>query len=237
MSTVYLLAFVVYPYLAIAIFFGGHGYRYMTDLYHWNSSSSELLEKKNLWYGITLFHWGIIFTFLGHFFGLLTPQRLLDRVGISASFHEMVSIYTGMLFGTLALIGLIILLWRRVGIRRIAATSTPSDLIVVVLLLIVVALGTYNTYFKRFDVVGVIAPWIRGIVILHPRPELMVPVPLSYKAHILVALGLIAYSPFTRLVHIWSAPVQYLGRKYVVFRTRQPVLAPPFGNTSGSSGT
>lgn len=232
MSTFDLLLFAVYPYLVIAIFFGGHGYRYMTDLYHWNAASSELLDKKTFWYGITLFHWGIIFTFLGHFFGLLTPQSLLDRVGISAAFHETVSIYTGMLFGTLALTGLVLLLGRRVGVRRIAVTTSASDIVVVVFLLVVVALGTYNTYFKRFDVVGVIAPWIQSIVTLRPRPELMVPVPFSYKVHILLALALLAYSPFTRLVHIWSVPVQYLVRKYVVYRTRERVLAGSFGSAS-----
>lgn len=224
MSTFYLLAFVVYPYLVIASFFGGHAYRYMTDMYHWNSGSSELLDKGSLRYGITLFHWGIIFTFFGHFFGLLTPQRFLDRIGISAAFHETVAVYTGMVFGTLAVIGLILLLLRRVRVRNIAATTTPSDIVVLVLLLIVVALGTFNTYFMRFDVVGTIAPWIQSIVALHPQPELMEPVPFSYKVHILAALALLAYSPFSRLVHIWSAPVQYLARKYLVFRTRQPFL-------------
>ncbi|MEJ2716643.1 MAG: respiratory nitrate reductase subunit gamma [Deltaproteobacteria bacterium] len=173
MNTMSLLAFVVYPYVVIVIFFGGHAYRYATDLYHWNSRSSELLHKKSLEYGITLFHWGIIFTFLGHFFGLLTPQSLLDRFGISAQFHEMVAVYTGMFFGTMAFIGLIILLIRRFRIGRIAAVSSPNDVVVVAFLLIVVALGTYNTYFQRFSVVTTIAPWIQSIVSLHPRPELM----------------------------------------------------------------
>lgn len=220
MDTGYLLAFVVYPYLVIAVFFGGHAYRYATDLYHWNSRSSELLHKDSLRYGITLFHWGIIFTFLGHFFGLLTPQALLDRFGISVEFHQMVAIYTGMVFGSMALIGLILLVARRFRIERIAAVSSVSDVSVLVFLLIVVALGTYNTYFERFDVETTVAPWIQSVVSLAPKPELMEPVPWSYKAHVLAALTLLAYSPFTRLVHIWSVPAPYLVRKFLVFRAR-----------------
>lgn len=87
-------------------------------------------------------------------------------------------------------------------------------------LLIVGGLGLYNVIFTHYDILYSVAPWIRSIVILAPEPGLMAPVPLSYKLHILTALGLLAYSPFTRLVHIWSVPVSYIYRQYVVFRRR-----------------
>jgi nitrate reductase gamma subunit len=43
-------------------------------------------------------------------------------------------------------------------------------------------------------------------------------VPLSYKVHVLSALALLGFSPFSRLVHIWSIPIFYLIRRPIVFR-------------------
>lgn len=215
------LAFLVYPYIVLTVFVLGHGYRYLTQPYHWNARSSELLDKASLRYGILLFHWGIIVTFLGHLSGLLTPQPLLDRIGISAEMHEFVALSVGMVVGSLAFIGLVLLLSRRLTRPRIWGISSANDFVVVVLLLFVVALGTFNAFFMRYDVLYSIAPWIQGVVILRPDPELMRPVPWTYKVHILAALTLLGFSPFTRLVHIWSVPVTYLYRRFIVFRRRE----------------
>jgi len=214
------LAFQVFPYIALTVFVVGHGYRYYTDLYHWNSKSSELIDRDSLKVGITMFHWGIIFTFFGHFFGLLTPQAFLNRFGITSGIHEFAALYTGMLFGTMAFVGLLILLKRRLLKPRVHAASSTDDVILLILLVFVVFLGTYNSCFKRFDVLYTIAPWIRSIVTLTPDPHLMNPVPWSYKIHILAALFLLGFSPFTRLVHIWSIPVTYFLRPYISFRRR-----------------
>lgn len=214
------LGFQVYPYLALTVFVVGHSYRYITDRYHWNSRSSELIDKESLKYGITLFHWGIISTFLGHFFGLLTPQDWLDRAGITADMHNSVAIASGMLLGSMALIGLVMLLWRRSTRPRVYINSSVNDFVVVILMLIVVTLGTYNTFFPRADVLHTVAPWIRGIVTFQPDVSLMADVPWSYKIHILAALTLLGYSPFSRLVHIWSIPFTYLIRPYISFRRR-----------------
>jgi len=216
----HMLAFLVFPYIALTFFVVGHSYRYFTDGFQWNSKSSELLEKDSLKYGIIVFHWGIIFTFLGHFFGLLTPQAFLNRIGISEGIHTAVAIYSGMLFGVMALVGLILLLWRRVTTPRIRATSSANDMVLLVMLIFVVFFGTYNSFFPSYDVLYTIAPWIRGIVTLTPDPGLMAGVPWTYKIHILAAMTLLGFSPFTRLVHIWSVPVTYLIRPYIVYRRR-----------------
>jgi nitrate reductase gamma subunit len=214
------LAFQVFPYIALTIFVVGHGYRYYTDFYNWNSKSSELIDRDSLKVGITTFHWGIIFTFFGHFFGLLTPQAFLDKLGINSGIHEFVALYTGMLFGTMAFVGLLILLWRRLRSPRVYAVSSTNDVVLLILLIFVVFMGTYNSYFERFDVLYTIAPWIRSVVTLTPDPHLMNDVPWSYKIHIISALTLLAFSPFTRLVHIWSVPVTYFLRPYISFRRR-----------------
>ncbi len=215
------IAFVIFPYVALTLFVVGHLYRYSTDLYHWNSKSSELLDKGSLRYGITVFHWGIIVTFLGHLSGLLTPQWLLTQVGISADLHNFMALFVGKIIGVMAAAGLILLLVRRVRRPRIARNSSLNDLVILVFLLAVVLLGTFNAWVPRCDVLDTVAPWIRGVLTFAPQPQLMESVPWTYKIHVLAALAVLAFSPFTRLVHIWSVPIPYLFRRYIVFRRRE----------------
>ena len=67
MDLSYTLVFTVFPYLCLTTFVVGHAYRYVTDRYRWNARSSEFLEKKSALSRIgPVFHWGIVFTFLGH---------------------------------------------------------------------------------------------------------------------------------------------------------------------------
>jgi nitrate reductase gamma subunit len=214
------LAFVVYPYIALTVFVTGHSYRYLTDRYHWNSRSSELIDKGGHRYGVIIFHVGIIFTFLGHFFGLLTPQDWLDQIGITAQMHDAVAIGSGMLIGAVALIGLIMVLWRRSTRPRVYATSSVNDFVVLALLFTVIVPGVYNTFFPGTEVLYTVAPWIRGIVTFRPDPSLLSGVPWTYKIHILAALTVLGYSPFSRLVHIWSLPATYLIRPHITFRRR-----------------
>jgi hypothetical protein len=47
-------SFVVFPYIALTVFVVSYSYRYITDLFDWNSKSSELLDKEILRFGITL---------------------------------------------------------------------------------------------------------------------------------------------------------------------------------------
>ncbi len=212
------LAFLVFPYLMLAIFVVGHLYRYVTDLFGWNAKSSEFLEKKQLYYGATLFHWGILLTLLGHAGGLLIPQKVFDAVGINGDTHTMIAYYTGWAAGGAAFFGAVLLLLRRITRRRIRVTTRMNDYVTLVGLVIVTGLGFYNVIFGHFYVLDTVAPWIRSIVTFLPKPELMIDVPLSYKIHILSALALLGFSPFSRLVHIWSAPFTYFLRGRILFR-------------------
>jgi nitrate reductase gamma subunit len=221
MSWVEILAFVAFPYLALATFVVGHTYRYVTDAFGWNARSSELLDKESLKTGITVFHWGILLTLVGHTGGLLIPQSLYDAVGIDGQTHTRIAYYSGWLVGAAAFVGSLLLLRRRLRRPRVRASTTMNDWITLLLLVWVIGAGLYNVAFEHFYVLDTIAPWIRGIVTLRPDPTLMRDAPLSYKVHILSALALLGFSPFSRLVHIWSVPVTYLFRRYIVFRRRE----------------
>lgn len=212
------LVFTVFPYLCLTIFVVGHAYRYVTDHYNWNARSSEFLEKKSLFYGSVLFHWGIVLTFLGHASGLLIPQRYLDLAGINAQFHLVVAYWSGLAAGLAAFIGALLLLRRRLTTPRIQAAGTLNDIITIGGLVFVIGAGLYNVVLGHANVLYTVAPWIRGIVTFTPDPNLMREVPISYKLHVLSALSLLGFSPFSRLVHIWSAPFSYALRRYVVFR-------------------
>jgi nitrate reductase gamma subunit len=216
------LAFLVFPYIALTIFIFGHASRYLTDRYEWNALSSEFLEKKRLFLGITLFHWGMILVFFGHAGGLLIPQRLLDLIGINGATHTFLAHYNGMATGIAAFIGLGLLLSRRLTILRIKLTTTRNDLITLGGLIFVSGAGLYNVLFGDYYILDTIAPWIRGIVTFTPDPALMQNVPLSYKIHIVSALALLAFSPSSRLVHIWSAPLGYFFRSWIEFRRKIP---------------
>ena len=48
----------------------------------------------------------------------------------------------------------------------------------------------------------------------------MAEAPLYYQLHVMIGLVLFALWPFTRLVHAFSAPIAYLFRPYIVYRTR-----------------
>jgi len=218
MNTIDLLAFVAFPYLCLTVFFVGHAYRYITDRYAWNSHGSEMIEKKNLFVGIYLFHVGIIGTFFGHAGGLLIPQSLYDMVGIGGEAHTTMAYYAGMVLGLSTFLGALLLLSRRLFITRIRLMTTVSDFVILIGFVFVSGVGTYAVFFGHFYVLDTVAPWIRGIVTLQPDPSLMATVPIVYKIHILSALALLGISPFTRLVHIWSVPIFYLLRRPIVFR-------------------
>jgi nitrate reductase gamma subunit len=205
----------------------GHLYRYISDPYGWNTRSSELLEKKGLKFGITIFHWGIIFTLLGHGVGLLIPQRYWDAVGIDSQTHTVFATYSGALVGAAALLGLTLLIYRRITKERILATTTLNDFVTVGLLFFVVATGFANVVsglYEHFDILTTIAPWLRGIVTLTPDPTLMLQVPFRFKVHILAVFTLIGFWPFSRLVHVWSIPLTYVFRRWIVFRRREVSL-------------
>ncbi len=214
----YELIFTVFPYLCLTTFVVGHSYRYIVDRYAWNARSSEFLEKKALRWGAVLFHVGIILTFAGHAGGLLIPQEHYDLIGITSDIHLAIAHRSGEVVGIAALIGCLLLLWRRLTNRRVRAAGTINDLVTLAALALVIGTGVYNVFFGHYNVLYSLAPWIRGIVFFSPDAELMRPVPLSFKIHVTAAWALLGFSPFSRLVHIWSLPVFYFVRRRIVFR-------------------
>lgn len=217
---------VIYPYVALTIFVLGHIYRYNTDQLGWTARSSELLEKKSLQWGSMLFHGGILAVVGGHVSGLLIPKDWFETIGVNEQMYHMAAVYGGGPAGLLTLAGILILTIRRFGNDRVYAVSSRADFVVVVLVLAEVILGLLSTATNVFGSTGfdyreTIAPWFRGLLLLQPEASFMSSVPLSFKLHVIMGFALFAVWPFTRLVHVWSMPLEYLNRPYILYLSRR----------------
>ncbi len=218
---------LIYPYIMLTLFVAGHIYRYNTDQFGWSAKSSEFLEKGNLRWGSLLFHWGIIFVFFGHVAGILIPKVFYQTIGVTDEMYHFGAVWIGGAAGVLTVLGIFLLLYRRLFIRRIVVNSGMSDYVVLILLAIVIVSGFSNTVGYtatggEFDYRDSIGPWFRGLLTFHPMGELVAIAPLGFRIHIFAAFLLFGIWPFTRLVHVWSVPITYLNRHYVVYRSMGP---------------
>lgn len=214
---------ISFPYIMLTMFVVGHIYRYNTDQFGWSAKSSEFLEKRQLKWGSVLFHYGIIFVFFGHVAGILIPKAFYDSVGITDHMYHFGAVWIGGIAGLATIIGVCLLMVRRFTVKRIYVHSTFRDILVLVLLTLIIFSGFVNTvwYTGRgvaFEYRETISPWFRGILTLNPDSALMAGIPLGFQIHVVSALLLFGIWPFTRLVHVWSLPLEYLKRKYIVYR-------------------
>ncbi|WP_018886433.1 respiratory nitrate reductase subunit gamma [Paenibacillus massiliensis] len=217
------LLWVIFPYLCLAVFVIGHIYRYRQDQFNWTAKSSEFIEKKHLRAGSMLFHIGIIPVFFGHVSGLGIPKSWMHALGVNDHMYHIGAVYIGGLFGAITLLGMLLLTARRFTVRNVRRLSSASDMAVNVMLLTIVCMGMFatlvtNAVQPEFDYRETISIWFRGLFYLQPDASLMTDVPLSFKLHVLMGFGILAFWPFTRLVHVWSVPLNYVGRSYILYR-------------------
>lgn len=224
------LLWVILPYLAVTTFVLGHVWRYRHDQFSWTTRSTQLLESRWLKLGSPLFHLGMLAVVGGHVIGILVPHAVTDSLGISEDTYRRFSATMGTLAGTAMLAGLAILIARRLGDRRVAATTRRMDVAVMALLALMVTTGMWNTVVENlinggYDYRQTVSPWFRGLFLLDPDPTAMTAasVPLSYQLHAIGGWLIIAVWPFSRLVHAWSVPIGYLRREPIVYRARAPL--------------
>ncbi len=217
-------AFGIYPYLCLAVFLVGSLVRFDREQYSWRSGSSQLLRRSQLRWGSNLFHIGILLLFLGHLAGLLTPHEIYT-VFVSVEQKQLLAMVAGGIFGTLCFIGLTLLIHRRLTDPRIRATSTKMDIFVVLLIWVQLVLGLYSIYASSHHLDGsvmlVLAEYCQRLVTFRGLDvNLLADLPWVYKAHLVLGFTIFLVFPFSRLVHIWSAPVFYVFRPYQIVRRR-----------------
>lgn len=228
------LLWVALPYACLLLLGAGLVWRWRTDQFGWTSRSSQWQESRLLRLASPVFHLGFLMVAGGHLVGLMVPKAWTEAVGISQHLYHLGATYLGTLAALMTIAGLAGLIYRRVVVKSVRLATTRGDIIMYCFLSVPVLLGTFATVTNQlmdhhgYDYRETISPWLRSVLSFRPAPELMAQVPLSFKLHIIAGFLLLAIWPFTRLVHAVSAPVGYVTRPYVVYRSREasPATAP-----------
>ena len=228
--------FGLYPYICLSVFFLGSLLRFDRDQYSWKSDSSQLLKAGQLRWGSNLFHVGVLFLFAGHFVGMLTPHFVYEHF-INAGNKQLMAMVSGGTAGVLGFIGVSLLLHRRLFEPRIRINSKTSDIVLLVLLWLQLALGLATIPLSAQHLDGGmmmnLAEWAQRIVTFRSGAvELLADAGWVFKMHMFLGMSIFLIFPFTRLVHVWSgfATVGYLMRPYQVVRARR--LNVPAGNNA-----
>ncbi|MCA8867933.1 MAG: respiratory nitrate reductase subunit gamma [Rhodobacteraceae bacterium] len=220
-----LFLFGIYPYVCLSVLLIGSLIRFDREPYTWKSDSSQILRKRQLQLGSNLFHYGVITVILGHFVGFLAPHWAVDWA-LSPVAHQLLAMVIGGIAGLVAIVGMTILLARRLGDQRVRLNSRKWDISVTMMLWLQLALGLLTVPFSMFHTDGVLfetlTSYVKSIVTFNGNAAgLMTGVPVVYKLHILLGFSLFLISPFTRMIHIWSGAgvISYLFRPYQIVRT------------------
>ncbi len=233
------IVFGVYPYIALAVLAVGSVLRFDREQYTWRTGSSQLLRRKQLMLGSVLFHLGVLAIFGGHFVGLLTPIAVWDFLGVSHGFKQMLAIVAGGVAGAACLVGGLLLLHRRLFDPRIRQTSSFGDTAILAILLVQLCLGlaTIPLSLGHLDGHEMIKfmNWAQGIFTLNPNSAgFIADVHWVFRAHLTLGLTILLVFPFTRLVHMLSAPVWYLNRRgWQLVRSKRRM---PAARRTGNAG-
>ena len=219
---------VIVPYVCLTVFVVGHWWRYRYDKFGWTTRSSQLHESRMLRLGSPLFHFGILFVLGGHVMGLGIPKAWTEFLGISEGLYHFMAVSVGAVAGVSTVVGMAILIYRRRTVGPVFTATTRMDKTMYLFLATVIVLGLGNTVganiFGDYDYREGVSVWFRGIFRFSLRPELMAAAPVGFQLHAIAAFLLFALWPFTRLVHVFSAPLGYLTRPYIVYRSRDDQL-------------
>jgi nitrate reductase gamma subunit len=231
MSAGEILLWVILPYVAIATFVVGHWWRYRVDQFGWTSHSTQLFEHKILGWAGPAFHYGALAAVGGHVIGLMIPESFTEAIGMSESTYRWFSAVAGAVAAVVCIVGFVGLVYRRAVNARVRRTTSQTDLLVYFLLTVLIGLGTWMTFADNlitsspYNYRSSISEWWRSLFILQPDIEAATGAKTTYQIHAIVAWAFWALFPFSRLVHAWSIPLQYLGRPQILYRRRYPASA------------
>lgn len=214
------------PYLMVVLMVAGTIWRYRYDKFGWTTRSSQLYESRLLRIGSPMFHFGLLFVVLGHVVGLLIPASWTAAIGITEELYHINALVVGGIAGFCTLVGIVLLIYRRRTTGPVFMATTKNDKLMYVVLTATILLGLWTTVLGLFahdsDTTyrATVSPWFRSLWILQPDVESMAQASLGFKAHTLAGMVLFILWPFTRLVHALTAPLHYLFRPYIVYRSR-----------------
>jgi nitrate reductase gamma subunit len=215
------------PYVVLAIAAVGTWWRYRYDKFGWTTRSSQIYESRLLSIGSPLFHFGSLVVIMGHVMGLFIPESWTRALGMSDHLYHLQALLLGVPAGFATLIGIGLLIYRRRTRAPVFLATTRINKLMYLVLVCAIVAGLCCTlmgathFGELHDYRQKVSVWFRSIWILDPRGDLMAHAALYYQIHVLIALALFALWPFTKLVHAFSAPIAYLFRPYIVYRSRE----------------
>ncbi|ODQ98486.1 respiratory nitrate reductase subunit gamma [Mycobacterium sherrisii] len=227
----------VIPYVTLATVGAGTWWRYRYDKFGWTTRSSQLYESRLLRIGSPMFHFGILVVIAGHVIGLVIPESWTQAVGLSEHAYHVQAMALGTIAGVTTLAGVALLVFRRRTTGPVFIATTVNDKVMYAVLVCALVAGLACTLIgatplgSEHDYRQTVSPWFRSIWMLQPRGDRMTQAPAWFQLHVTIAMALFCLWPFTRLVHVFSAPIGYLFRPYIVYRSRLPskklVVSPP----------
>jgi nitrate reductase gamma subunit len=228
---------VILPYVSMVVFVVGHIWRWRYDQFGWTSRSTALQERQLLKWGSPLFHYATFAAIGGHVLGILIPSSVTEAIGIPESVYIAFSGIAGSIAAVGVLVGAGILVFRRVTVPRVRATTSAVDYLALILLGIVVVLGIYLTlrveeFGPGYDYRTSVSVWFRSLLVGNPDVQAITSAPIMYQVHATSAWMIFGVWPFSRLVHAWSYPLYYLWRPYIVYRSRTAIRP----NEPGTNG-
>ena len=220
-----LFFWVIIPYLAIATFALGHVWRYRYDKFGWTTRSSQMYERRLLRWASPLFHFGILAAIGGHVVGILVPESWTRAAGLPEWGYHLMAATLGTVAGVGTVIGMALLIYRRRTVGPVFSATTRNDKAMYLLLAGTILVGLFTTLRGNgphpHDYRTTVAPYFRSVFAFHPDVHKLTAAPIGFQVHAMLAWLLFAFWPFTRLVHVFSAPLGYLTRPYIVYRSRE----------------
>lgn len=217
--------FGIYPYIALAVCVLGCWARFDLSQYTWKTGSSQMLSGAKMRLASNLFHVGILVVLMGHLFGLLTPHAIYEHF-VTTEQKQLLAMTVGGIFGVISLVGLVILTQRRFTDPRIAATSSLGDKVLLIILATQLVLGLLTIFASMQHMDGSqmvkLAAWAQHLTIFDPvyAAQQVEGASFIYRIHMVLGITIILITPFTRLIHIISAPIWYIGRRYQIVRQK-----------------
>ncbi|TGO03335.1 hypothetical protein PN36_08335 [Candidatus Thiomargarita nelsonii] len=211
--------FAVFPYVCLIIAIVGSAWRYANDRFSYSSLSSQFLESRQLFWGSVAWHYGLLGVLAVHFVGFLIPESILWWNTVPMRLYLMET--TGFILALLTLMGLIMLIVRRMSKSRIRAVTSPMDMVLLTVLLVQVATGVWTAIFYRWGsswYAAFAVPYLWSVLQFKPDVSLVNHLPTVVHIHILNAFLMVLLIPFTRLVHFLVVPIPYAWRPHQVVR-------------------
>ena len=207
--------FIGLPYAALVLMIIGSASRYFKFGFKVSSLSSQFLEGRELFYGSQPFHWGLVFLFFGHLIGFLFPSSVI--AWNSMPWRLLILEISAFGFGILSLVGLLLLIIRRIRNKRLHMVTSTMDVVVYSILTVQIVSGLWIAFTARWGsawFASVLSPYLNSIFILDPDIKAVTELPFMVKLHIVSAFTMIAVIPFTRFMHFLVIPFSYLWRSY-----------------------